>query len=407
MRVALIIENFNQQAGGNERSTAQIAEGLTQRGHEVTIITASCRNRQELPGIRILAQRKTKHASFTRLLAFAVWARKQLRENHFDATWSVTPVVTTDLFQPHGGTVRETLARNIFTCPTTRARLVKRLGIALTPKKQALLFCEKRLARKPEVQKFIAISSYVQEQFVRHYQIPLERIERIPIGAVMPRVDRDEAREVRRHLCLALNIPESATLYLFAAQNARLKGINTLMAALRQVVDQGQQPMLLMAGSRAYQAHAMVNQLELAPYVRVLGFTEQMATLYAGADVTVLPTFYDPCSLVVIESLMAGTPAISTAYNGASDFIAPEGSPLRGRVIADPADATALAKAMIQLADPQTREQCRLATEGLHDQLNIERHIDQIQALLIQCANHRQASETPVPAQAVSVREPS
>ncbi len=70
-----------------------------------------------------------------------------------------------------------------------------------------------------------------------------------------------------------------------------------------------------------------------------------------------MPTFYDPSSKVVIESLMMGTPAISTAYNGASDFIAPADGSARGRVIADPSDHRALAQAMIELWDPAELEQ--------------------------------------------------
>jgi UDP-glucose:(heptosyl)LPS alpha-1,3-glucosyltransferase len=107
-----------------------------------------------------------------------------------------------------------------------------------------------------------------------------------------------------------------------------------------------------------------------------------MPSLYAAADVTVLPSFYDPSSKVILESLMMGTPAISTTYNGASDHLTPpDGSP-RGLVIDDPADPRKLADVMIRLADADFRGACAEACTGLADQLSMKRHVDQLEQVL-------------------------
>jgi UDP-glucose:(heptosyl)LPS alpha-1,3-glucosyltransferase len=71
-----------------------------------------------------------------------------------------------------------------------------------------------------------------------------------------------------------------------------------------------------------------------------------------------------------------GVPAISSAYDGASDAIVPEEGPARGEVIADPADATALADAMARFTDPDHRRRCREACAGLDQALHIDRHIE-------------------------------
>jgi glycosyltransferase involved in cell wall biosynthesis len=107
-----------------------------------------------------------------------------------------------------------------------------------------------------------------------------------------------------------------------------------------------------------------------------------MPELYAAADVTVLPTFYDPSSKVVIESLMLGIPAITTRYNGAAAFVLPEDGPPRGRVIEDPADDAALAAAMIELRDPAVHAACVAATAGLDQALSMKRHVDQLEQVL-------------------------
>ena len=44
---------------------------------------------------------------------------------------------------------------------------------------------------------------------------------------------------------------------------------------------------------------------------------------YAAGRVLALPTIYDPCSNVVLEALAGGLPVVTTAANGASEFIHP------------------------------------------------------------------------------------
>ena len=43
---------------------------------------------------------------------------------------------------------------------------------------------------------------------------------------------------------------------------------------------------------------------------------------YWSSDFFVQPTYYDPCSLVVMEALACGLPVITTAQNGASELMA-------------------------------------------------------------------------------------
>src|SRR5205814_1796549 len=107
--------------------------------------------------------------------------------------------------------------------------------------------------------------------------------------------------------------------------NVRLKGIDPLLRAARVLKDRGRRFTLLLAGSMAFSQQELAERYGVRDVVRIVGPTNRLADLYCAADVTVLPTYYDPASKVVIESLMMGVPAISTAYNGASDLIRPPG----------------------------------------------------------------------------------
>lgn len=382
MRIALIIENFNIKAGGNERSTAQIAAGLAQRGHDVTILTGSCGDGDLLPGVRIIAKHKRKSASFIRMVQFAIWARRKIQKEHFDITWSVTPVVPATVFQPHGGTVRETQDRNIALCANKIRKTLKKLEIKFTAKKQGLLFLEKRLPKDPRVKKFVAISSYVSDQFHRHYEIEDNRITLIPNGAQIPVVTDRQKIEFKRQVREKFSVSDGATTFLFPANNPRLKGLSTLLGALQKLVEKNCPAIVFMAGSNSRALHLAVKKAGLLDQVRFVGFIDNMEQMYAGCDVTVLPTFYDQSSLVVIESLMTGTPAITTSFNGAKDFIIAPGAQPRGIVIDDPTDDAALGQAMEDLTDYEFRQRCSQATEGLQEKLDIKHHIDALENLL-------------------------
>ncbi len=390
LRVAIVIESFDPSGGGLERSTAQIAQELAGRGHSVTLLAGACRDEQCLDGTTIKALAKRKSSSALRLLRFARWARGQLDAGRFDVSLSVTTAVAASVLQPRGGTVHETLERNIAMRLGAWSRFGKRLGVLLSPKHQLLLHLEKKAFADPTLIKVAAVSRYVVNQLQGRYGLPPELIELIPNAAVMPPVDDVQRAGWRKRIRDSFDIPDDVTAYLFAAINPRLKGFEPLMQALKLLKERGDKAVVLLAGEFWHKHNRRAAALGVRDRVRFVRHTSQIQALYAAADVTVHPTFYDPASKVVIESLMMGVPAISTAYNGASDLIAPTSAdsssdrvPVRGRVIQDPADAQALADAMRDLTDPDLRQSCREACRGLDTGLSMKAHVDQLESLLL------------------------
>ena len=71
------------------------------------------------------------------------------------------------------------------------------------------------------------------------------------------------------------------------------------------------------------------------------------AALFAAADVTVLPTWRDTGGLVILESLAAGTPVVTTSVAGEAGAIDEDS----GTVLDRPGDATALVEALASWFD--------------------------------------------------------
>ena len=80
---------------------------------------------------------------------------------------------------------------------------------------------------------------------------------------------------------------------------------------------------------------------------RALG-RHQQRRLYAAVDALLLPSYYDPCSLVVLESLACGTPVVTSRHNGASELLEPEES---GFVLEEPSDVRAMMRALEKIDD--------------------------------------------------------
>ena len=105
----------------------------------------------------------------------------------------------------------------------------------------------------------------------------------------------------------------------------------------------------------------MVGKGSPAPYrrqARRLGVDERLkfwgpqtdlAPFYQAATVLALPTIYDPCSNVVLEALACGAPVITTAANGAGEFLTPGEN---GEVMERPDDLAGLTRALEDLPPP-------------------------------------------------------
>src|SRR5262249_4301700 len=88
------------------------------------------------------------------------------------------------------------------------------------------------------------------------------------------------------------------------------------------------------------------------------GYRSEIGRAHSAADFLVHPTFYDPCSNVVLEALACGLPVVTSRFNGAAELLHP---PAEGYVIADPHDHAGLAWCIEQLLDPARRAEAAAA----------------------------------------------
>ena len=103
------------------------------------------------------------------------------------------------------------------------------------------------------------------------------------------------------------------------------------------------------------------------------GAVDKPELVYRASDVYLQPTWYDPCSLVVLEAMASGLPVITSAFNGASEMIDHGKS---GWVIPRPDDLTSFLNAIQECMSEVKRSEvgalARTAVEGLTHHKNFE-----------------------------------
>src|SRR5262249_41762459 len=110
---------------------------------------------------------------------------------------------------------------------------------------------------------------------------------------------------------------------------------------------------------------------------------------YFAADFLVHPTFYDPCSLVVLEALACGLPVITSRFNGASELFT---SPDAGYVVEDPHDHERLAGCMRRMLDPAARGACAQAARRASALWTFEHHYRQLLQVFAEAAARKRAA---------------
>jgi UDP-glucose:(heptosyl)LPS alpha-1,3-glucosyltransferase len=178
-----------------------------------------------------------------------------------------------------------------------------------------------------------------------------------------------------------LGTPADAPVLLHVTNNFRLKGLATLLEALAALrgTGAGKGAELWVLGRGRVRAYARdVARLGLSDAVRFLGWRPQAERFYASADVYAHPTFYDACSLSILEAMASGLPVVTTATNGASAYV-DEG--VNGFVIPDAADAKALADRLERALDTAFRQGAPQAARAKAEQFPLSRNTEEVLAV--------------------------
>jgi UDP-glucose:(heptosyl)LPS alpha-1,3-glucosyltransferase len=394
MKIALCYENVLPARGGCETYIADLTRQLLRDGQEVHLY--ACRyDAEALPvGIHYHPLPARSVPRFLRPWHFSALCRRALAQGDHDVSLGFDKILGTDVLYPQAGLHRASAAYNLRKHRLRWLRVLAWAARRLDLAHWSYCLLERRQYTGPHRPLLVVNSHFVRQHLEYYYGVPAAEVRVVPSAVAVERLlasDRPRRRqEGRQRWRLA---PED-TVALFAAMNYRLKGLEPLLRAVQHLCQRSSHPAatsfrLLVAGHPDYQPYArLARRLGIADRVRFVGYCPDMRWCYFAADFVVQPTFYDTCSLVVLEALACGLPVITTRASGASEFLQP---PREGYVLDDPHDTAQLAWCLEQLLEPQRRRACGQAALRTASRWTFAEHYRQLFAVLQEAAQRRRA----------------
>lgn len=202
--------------------------------------------------------------------------------------------------------------------------------------------------------RIIATSPIMKDEMVKHYGAQAKKIVVVGGGVNLNRFTPTPQLLARR----VLHLDQNMQMILYVGRVERRKGLDTLLSAMydlaRRVPEKRKFLKLYISGSltqnkwdkmpegaekeELHRLWSIVEQLNIKDMVRFIGSInrEYLQYYYSSADVTVVPSFYEPFGLVPLESMACGTLVVAskvggmqwTIKDGKTGFLVPPRDPI-------------------------------------------------------------------------------
>ncbi len=308
MKIAIVRRECGVGLGGAEGYCENVARGLFQKGHDVTIIS----DRSLLKEIGQIRARVLGRGSIAKNLSFFINVKRILKKQHgFDVVYGLSRIEGADFLR-----ISDPLHAPWLRFGYRDSRIpfyIKRFF----PRHLSLLFQEKRAIKTARY--IITNSNLVREQVVRFYRVPRKKIITIYNGVNLERfrpISKDERKKVREWL----GINEKERVVIFSGSDFKRKGLSNLVEALSLLRDRNIKLLVCGSGKKKYVEHLLRDNF-LKKRVNFLGMRRDIERLYGASDILCLPTLYDPFANSCLEAMACGIPVITTRQNGAAELV--------------------------------------------------------------------------------------
>jgi UDP-glucose:(heptosyl)LPS alpha-1,3-glucosyltransferase len=354
-KIAFALENFSRYAGGAESYAVSLATFLIKSGWEVHFFGEAWDGEPEAAIFHKITIPKYLPA-WLKLVLFALYHKRTVKKQNFDVILGFGNTLYMNVYQSHGGVHWLSTKRRIYSEKNEIKRAIKRLVVLLSLKQWARAWIESapfRLYPRPRI---VAISQMIKKDISSFFKVNGAEINVVYNGVDTSRYNQNLRHDHKGSLRRQLGIREDEVVFLFVSYDLKKKGIEILVEAVSHLKQMGNTNFKVMVvGGLPYKAVSrQIKILDIEDQILFTGPVRSTEAYYANSEVFVLPTYYDACSLVVIEAMASGLPSITTTSNGAAGIIS-EGK--NGYIISHPPKSLDLAKKMQLLLNDEKRQQ--------------------------------------------------
>ncbi len=365
-KIAIVVPKYGL-TGGGEQFASEITERLARNENFEIHVFA---NKWIARSSRITFHKVPiiQFPRFLRPLSFAWFASRMIDRINFDLVHTHEWIPKCDVFSvhavPHAGWVREVRKKSFSLFDYARS------------------FVEQKAIENGATTMFLPVSTIALEAFRREYTALPGQWQVLAPGVDVARFSTPNRDACRTEIRGRYGIGASDTLLLFVGMNFKVKGLDTIIAAVakaRSTQPEANIRLLVVGRGDEGKYRKMAQSMGITDAVSFAGTqVDGLERYYRAADIFIMLSKFDTFGMVVLEAMAAGLPVIVSPNVGAKDLVE-EG--INGYVLSQQQDVDAAANYIVQLSNTQqqlTMGATAAQTATMHDWDRLTENLEQI-----------------------------
>ena len=296
--------------GGLQRDFLKIALCCQQQGHEIEVYTLSWQG--DVPeGIEVTIVPVSAFTNHTLYKRFSEWVQQRLRLDPVDAVVGINKMPHLDVYYAAD------------SCYEEKAISQRGWVYRLLPRYRHFSIYERAVFGRESKTEILMISKVQKPFFDHHYQTQEDRIQFLPPGISRDRVVPDDVAQRRRAKRADLGLNDDDKMLLMVGSGFVKKGLDRALYAVRALPRSERRKVrfFVIGEDNPAPFKRLMFLLGLFGNVTILSGQDDIPDFMFAADLLILPAQDEAAGIVLLESVVAGLPVLTTENCGYAHYV--------------------------------------------------------------------------------------
>lgn len=296
--------------GGLQRDFLKIALSCQQQGHEIKVYTLSWQG--DVPeGIDVTIVPVSAFTNHTLYKRFSEWVQQSLSLDPVDAVVGINKMPHLDVYYAAD------------SCYEEKANSQRGWMYRLLPRYRHFSVYERAVFGRESKTEILMISKVQKPFFDHHYQTQEDRIQFLPPGISRDRVVPDDVVQRRRAKRADLGLNDDDKMLLMVGSGFVKKGLDRALYAVRALPrsERWKVRFFVIGEDNPAPFKRLMFLLGISGNVTILSGQDDIPDFMFAADLLILPALDEAAGIVLLESVVAGLPVLTTENCGYAHYV--------------------------------------------------------------------------------------